>query len=50
MLPEIFEEHCDIGLYTIERHLSEYIVESIRRLGAIPVFDNSPYEHFNGHT
>lgn len=49
MLVEMFAMNCDYGLYTLQYHLLDRIVEDIRRLGSVTVLDSSPHEHLNMH-
>lgn len=41
------DEHCDSGLYTLEYHLVDYMVEDLREFEKLSVLDSSLYECFS---
>lgn len=45
MLVEIFDEHCDFGLYTPKYHPLDQIVEDIQRLGTLFLLRSGSYNH-----
>lgn len=46
---ETFDEHGDSGLYAVEYHLFDQMVEDIRKFVTVSVLDSSQYEQFNEH-
>lgn len=50
VLVEIFDEHCDLGLYMLKYYLSGRMVGDPRKLETLSILASSPYEHFHAHT
>lgn len=47
MLLEAFDEHCDLGLYTLMYHLLNYVVDNIQIVGTLSVLESCSHEHSN---
>lgn len=45
MLVDIFDGHCDSGLYILKYTLLDLVVESSRNFRTLSVLDSIPYEH-----
>lgn len=44
LLVNVFDWHCDSGLYALKDHLPEHMLEDIRRLETLYVLDSSQYK------
>lgn len=47
IVERVFASHYPFGLYTLQFHLLDHLVEDLEKFASISFTDPRPFEHFN---